>query len=145
MVRLWALAAAMLVTGYAAHCEAQCWDGLEGRLVDLSHGDADGFFVTTADMECLSIRLGTIPMYEAVAANYRARAHESEARWSDSSKAAAEATASLAGFADGYRALQGEVTALTAELGAWYRSVATWLVISGVAALSGFAVGALAL
>jgi hypothetical protein len=142
---LWLVATLFFALGIATKCDAQCAEGVVDRMVDVTHAEAEGFFVATADMECLLRRLEVVPAYERLVVDYRELMPRQERRYTALLRATTHGTAVIAAQGEAIGTLATEVESLSAELSAWWRSVTFWIGATAVALVGGLALGKLAL
>ncbi len=93
---------AIILVALIGPCEAQgqCREGLSLRLVNMTHEETEGFFVTTVDTGCLMLALERSPLLEAQLRRMERRRDMADARYDDMLQATQHGTEIISSYAD---------------------------------------------
>ncbi len=138
---LWILAFVVGGMIIAAECSADCGDDLIDRMVDTTHEGSEGFFLLTADMECLLLRLERVPRLESYIALLDERIELSDQRHDRMIHASKMASEIILNYET---ALSDAMQSLV-DLDAWWSSPWLWFPVGIVLGASAVIAGGLLL
>jgi hypothetical protein len=93
---LWIMAVALFVLGIAGECRANCLIGFADRAANASHDGEAGVWISTADFECVMLRIELAERFKDQMIRYHARTEHAEAEANARREAAAKADEILA-------------------------------------------------